>query len=95
MHWLCAPSALMVRHLHNTRSLNLANMRAGVASAVAPVLPVLDALYATRAVLERLARRHGNAPAAWPPGVRAVHSGSKVHSALSCVAGTDDAPHHV
>ena len=36
---------------------------------VAPVLPVLDALYATRAMLERLARRHGDVAAKWPPGV--------------------------
>lgn len=31
----------------------------GIASAARPVLPILDALYATRATLERLADKHG------------------------------------
>lgn len=34
-----------------------------------PVLPILDALYSTRAVLEKLALQHGEQPGKWPPAV--------------------------
>ena len=43
--------------------------QAGLASTVAPLLPLLDALYSSHAALERLAARHGRKPSAWPPGV--------------------------
>ncbi|CAL8471398.1 g10940 [Coccomyxa elongata] len=39
----------------------------GLASHVQPVLPILDALYSTWAVLEKLAVQHGEQPGKWPP----------------------------
>lgn len=42
---------------------------AGLASHLQPVLAILDALYSTRAVLEKLAQQHGDLPGKWPPGV--------------------------
>lgn len=65
---------------------------------VAPVLPVLDALYATRATLERLASRHGDSAAAWPPGVvkqlRARHNAlcARVQSHICSLAGAEYYP---
>ncbi|KAK9919131.1 hypothetical protein WJX75_009619 [Coccomyxa subellipsoidea] len=41
----------------------------GLAAHVQPVLPILDALYSTRAVLEKLALQHGEQPGKWPPAV--------------------------
>ncbi len=53
---------------------------------VAPVLPVLDALYATRATLERLALRYGDLPTSWPPGL--VRQLRARHNALCARAQT-------
>lgn len=70
----------------------------GIASVVAPALPVLDALYATRATLERLAARYGDLPAAWPPGVvrqlRGRHNAlcARVQTHICSLAGAEYYP---
>lgn len=40
-----------------------------MACAVQPVLPILDMLYSTRLVLEKLAVEYGKMPQKWPPAV--------------------------
>ena len=65
---------------------------------MAPALPVLDALYATRATLERLASRHGESPAGWKPGVvrqlRARHNAlcARVQTHVCSLAGAEYYP---
>ena len=42
---------------------------AGLTALVSPALDVLDRLYSSQMVLEKLARQHGNLPNKWPPAV--------------------------